>query len=131
MANRITGRVEILVNGEMLLNKAGATARGLGLSGKGNYELEAIVGDSGLHGYVERPVMAECEVTITDRSDQLLNDLAEIRENGTIIFRSAGGGKIYVMDGATCMRNFELVSGDGEVVIKYQGPFWVEDVQLI
>ena len=126
---RITGRVEVLVNGEMLLNKAGAVASGIGISGEPNYELEMIQGDSGPHGYIEKPIMAQCEVTITDRSDVSLNDLASIREDGTLIFRSAGGGKVYVMEGATCLRNLSLTAGEGETTIIYQGPYWTEHVE--
>jgi hypothetical protein len=105
---RITGRVEILVNGEMLLNKAGAVASGIGVSGEPNFELEMIQGDSGPHGYIEKPIMAQCEVTITDRSDVSLND---------------------VMEGATCLRNLSLTAGEGEVTLIYQGPYWTEHVE--
>jgi len=126
---RVTGRVEVLVNGEMLLNKAGAIARGLGISGEANFELNAVIGDTGLHGYIENPIMAECEVKITDTDDKLLSDLARIRENGTLIFRSARGGKAYIMDRATCLRNFELTAGEGETTIKFQGPYWTETVE--
>lgn len=126
---RITGRIEVIVNGKTLLNKAGAVARGIGKSGQPNFELEAIVGDSGLHGYVERPIMAECEVTVTDRDDVSLDSFARIRENGTVIFRAARGGKAYIMDRATCLRNFELTGGDGEVPLKFQGPYWTETTE--
>ncbi len=126
---RITGRVEVLVNGESLLNKAGAVASGIGISGEPNFELEAIQGDSGPHGFVERPIMAQCEVTITDRSDVKLSDLAKIREDGTVIFRAAGGGKVYIMEGATCLRNFSLTAGDGETSVMFQGPYWTEHVE--
>ena len=128
---RITGRVEILVNGELLLNKEGAIARGLGLSGQPNFELEAIQGDTGLHGYTEKPIMAELEVTITDRDDQLLDDLAQVRENGTVIFQAAGGGKSYVMNEATCLRNFEVTGGEGETTVRFQGPMWTEEVNPV
>ena len=66
---RITGRVEIFINGAILLNKAGAKAKGIGLSGLPNFEMEAINGDTGLHGFIEKPVNAELEVTVSDRDD--------------------------------------------------------------
>ena len=75
---RITGRVEVLVNGTPLLNKSGAIARGLGISGEPAFERKAVTGDTGLHGFVEEPVVAECEVTITDRDDLNLDDIAKI-----------------------------------------------------
>ncbi len=126
---RITGRVEVLVNGEVLLNKAGAVASGIGLSGRPNFELEAIMGDSGHHGYIEKPILARCEVTITDRDDVLLDTFASIRENGTIHFRAAGGGKVYIMDGATCLRNITVTAGEGETPLIFEGPFWTETTQ--
>jgi len=123
---RITGRVEVLVNNEVLLNKAGAVASGIGVSGQPNFELESIQGDGGHHGYIEKPIMARCEVTVTDRDDVMLTDFAAIRENGTVIFRSANGGKVYTMEGATCLRNFQLTAGEGEVPLIFEGAFWTE-----
>ena len=127
--SRITGRIEVLVNNNLLLNKAGAVANGIGISGKPNFELEAVMGDTGPHGYIEKPVPARCEVTVTDRDDIMLSDFAEIRENGTIIFRSAGGGKVYTMEGATCLRNFSVTGGEGETPLVFEGPFWTEESQ--
>lgn len=123
---KITGRIEVLVDGNLLLNKAGAVASGIGLSGQPNFELEAIMGDTGPHGYIEKPVQARCEVTITDRDDIMLSDLAAVRETGTVIFRTAGGGKVYVMEGATCLRNFSVTGGEGETPLVFEGPFWTE-----
>lgn len=128
---RITGRVEILLNGVMMLNKEGAIARGIGISGEQNFELEAVMGDSGFHGFKETPMMAECEFTVTDRDDVSLDELARIRENGTLIFRSARGGKVYTMDQATCTRNFELTAGEGETKLKFVGPYWTESTESI
>jgi len=123
---KITGRIEVLVNNELLLNKAGAVANGIGISGQPNFELEQISGDTGPHGFIEKPIPATCEVTVTDRDDIMLTDLASVFENGTIIFRAAGGGKVYTMEGATCLRNFSLTGGEGEVPITFVGPFWTE-----
>lgn len=126
---RITGRVEVIVNGSPLLNKSGATASGIGISGEPNFELNEVMGDTGLHGFTEAPVPAQCEVTVTDRDDVDLSSLASIRENGTVIFRAAGGGKAYTMQNATCMRNFTVTAGEGEVPITFKGPFWTESVE--
>ena|SRR3990167_5463194 len=126
---RITGRIEVLANGNLLLNKAGAVASGIGISGEASMEMKEVMGDTGLQGMVETPVPATCEVTVTDREDVSLSDLAKIRENGTVVFRAAGGGKSYTMDGATCTRNFQITGGEGETPIKFIGPFWTETVQ--
>ena len=123
---KITGRVEVLVNGELLLNKAGAVANGIGVSGRPAVELEQLMGDTGPHGFIEKPVPATCEVTITDRDDIRLSDIAAVRENGTVIFRAYGGGKVYTMEGATCLGNFSLTGGEGEVPVTFVGPFWTE-----
>jgi len=123
---RITGRIEVLLNGELLLNKSGAKATGIGLSGMPNFELKEVMGDGGIHGFIEEPVVAKCEVTVTDRDDISLNDIATVREDGTVIFRSAQSGKVYTMNEATCMRNFELTGGEGETPLTFVGKNWVE-----
>lgn len=127
--SKITGRVEILVNGRMLLNKEGATISGLGLSGKPSYEREAITGPTGIHGFVEKPMLATLEVTITDRDDVMLKDFAAINGDGTVIFRTAGGGKAYIGEGFTCTNNFSLTDGTGEVKLKFVGAYWTEKVE--
>ena len=125
---KITGRVEVVVNGELLLNKAGAVASGIGVSGEPSFEKAAVLGDTGLHGFTQTPIMAACEVTITDRDDISLSDLAAINGDGTVIFRAAGGGKVYTMNGATCLGNFTLTAGEGETSVVFQGPAWIETV---
>ncbi len=126
----ITGRVEILVNGFPLLNKAGAIAGGIGLSGLPNYTLREVVGiDGRIDGFIEEPVLATLDVTVTDRDDVSLNQLAEVRENGTILFQSIGGGKVYMMNKATCTRNFQLTSGEGAVNVRFVGDNWIENTQ--
>lgn len=124
---KITGRVEVLVNNQLLLNKAGAKAKGIGISGQPNFKRKAIVGDTGGHGYVEEPVLASVEVTVTDRDDIMLSDFASIPIGGaTVIFRAAQGGKVYTMEGATCLGDFELTAGEGEVPMVFEAPFWTE-----
>jgi len=124
--SKITGRVEVLVNGTPLLNKEGASASGVGISGEPSFELEPVLGDTGLHGYKETPQVAKLECTITDRDDISLDTLARIKMNGTVIFRTAGGGKIYTMNGATCHRNMTITAGEGETPLVFSGPYWVE-----
>jgi len=130
---RITGRVEIKVNGDTLYSKAGAVASGIGISGKPNFELTEVMGDGGIHGFVENPVVAKLEVTVSDRdvdaqgNELLLSDLASIREEGTIIFQTAGGtGKVYTMSEATCTRNFSVTAGEGETTLVFVGKHWLE-----
>jgi len=123
---RITSRIEVLLNGTPLLNKEGATASGIGISGEPGVELEPVMGDTGLHGFSEKMVPAKCEVSVTDREDVSLDAIARVKGNGTVIFRTAGGGKIYTMNGATCARNFNVKGGEGETPIVFYGLYWVE-----
>lgn len=123
---KITGRVEILINGKMALHKPGAVAGGIGISGEPPFELKSVKGESGHHGYTEEPVPAYLDVTVTDREDVSLDELARMLDNGTIIFRAARGGKVYTMQNATCTRNFKLTSGEGETAMRFEGPYWTE-----
>lgn len=127
---RITGRIEVLVNGQLMLSKTGSTKiEGVGLSGEGNFLLKEVMGDGGIHGFVEEPIVATCALTITDRDDISLDTLARIRENGTIIVRAAKGGKVYTMNNATAKRNFDVTSGEGDVSVTFIGNNWVESTE--
>lgn len=121
-----TSRVEVLVNGQLMLTKKGAKANGLGISGQAPFERVAITGENGVHGYTENPTECSVEFTVTDRDDISLDALARINGNGTVIYRAAGGGKVYTMQNATCVANFSLTSGEGEIPMKFIGPFWTE-----
>lgn len=124
--SKITGRVEILMNGKLLLNKAGAKIGGIGVSGVPPYKRTAVTGDTGIHGYMEENVIPFCEVKLTDRDDVLLSDLASINGDGTIIFRAAGGGKVYTMENVTCTGDIAVTGGEGEVEIRFEGISWIE-----
>ncbi len=128
MFPRLTGAVEIIVNGSPVLNKEGATASGLGISGEAATELTAQFGDTGLHGFTEAAIAAMCEVTLSDREDQLLDTLAQINGNGTIIFKAWKGGKVYTMEEATCLRNFSVSAGE-VTNVRFVGAKWVETVE--
>lgn len=124
----ITGRVEILANAKLLLSKPGAVASGIGVSGEPGTELTPIFSDR-LDGFTETGVPARLDVTITDRDDISLSEIAKIFENGTIIFQAAGSGKSYIMTKATCLKNLSLTSGQGEVSLSFVGPYWMESTQ--
>ena len=129
---RITGRIELYINAQLMLSKTGSTTiSGLGLSGQPNFQLNEVMGDNGIQGYVEEPVVAMMETTITDRDDISLDTLARVRENGTVVVKSANGGKVYTMDGATCTRALSLTSGEGETTVTFKGPSWVESTEAV
>ena len=91
---KITGRVIVTVGGNVLLNKEGAKITGVGISGADPYELEPVMGDTGIHGYKEMPIAPTLECTITDRSDISLSELAKIgSENldAIVTFQVPGG----------------------------------------
>ena len=129
MPNLITGKVDILVNGKPLLNKAGAVAGGIGISGEDSFERVEVMGDGGIHGFVENTVVAYCDVTVTDRADVSLSDLAEVYEDGTLIFRARNGGKSYTMEEATHAGNMSVTAGEGETTMRFIAKKWTEDTQ--
>ena len=128
-AKKITGLVDVLVNSEKLLNKAGAVASGIGLSGEPSVERKSVMGDGGIHGFTEEPVEARVEVTISDREDVLLDTLARINGDGTVVYRAKNGGKVYTMPNATAVMNFGLTAGEGETTIAFVGSYWIETVE--
>ena len=125
---RISGRIEVVVNGSPVLNKTGAVANGIGESGKPSFERKQVMGQNGPHGFVEEPVESSIEVTVTDREDINLGDYAAINGDGTVIFRTAGGGKEYTLMDATCTQNLKVTAGEGEVPLKFIGSKWTETV---
>ncbi len=128
MAKHVTGRVEVMVNGITLLNKEGAKAIGIGRLHGAPTERTAIIGDTGWHGVVSKYTEAACEVTITDRDDVSLEALEAIEGDGTIVFRTYGGGKTYAMNEASCAAPIEVTAGEGDTTIRFIGPKWIEGV---
>lgn len=126
---RITGRIRVVVNGQTMLNKAGAVASGIGESGKPGFERNLITGPTGVHGVSETPILARLEVTLTDREDISLSALAAIVGDGTVIFQAAGGGKSYTMKDAVCVGNFSITGGEGETPVAFVGAYWTENVE--
>lgn len=126
----VTGRVEVLVNGILVLNKSGAVASGIGESGRPPIKREPIIGDTGIHGLKETIVPAKLAVTVTDRDDIKISSFAAIKENGTLIFRAARGGKVYTMNNATCAGDISVTGGEGETKLEFFGPYWTEGTSL-
>lgn len=126
----ITGRVEVWVDGKKMLNKSGARASGIGESGKSPVSRKGVMVDSGIAGYVEEIIPARCEITIVDRDDVSLSDLAAINGSGTVIFKAAGGsGKVYTMKNATCLGDLSLTAGEGDTEVVFEGDYWTEEIQ--
>lgn len=131
---KITGRVEVLVQGLPVLNREGATATGIGESSLGGPVERTPIFDplaGKIVGVTERRVPATCEVTITDRADVSLGLIEGIKGWGTIIFRARDGGKVYVMNDAWCAGPVTVTAGTGEAVITFIGSKWTETVSPI
>jgi hypothetical protein len=122
MARVITGRIEIRVNGQLMLNKPGAKALGIG-----GFERKPVMGDTGLHGETEEPSPASCEFTMTDTNEVSLDWLGNVRD-ATLTFEAANNGKVYVLRHAFCKNNLEVTAGEGEVPVIFYGPAWEEQM---
>jgi hypothetical protein len=127
--NKITGRVEVLVNGDLLLSKTGATALNVGLSGETPFERSAVIGENQIAGFIETPVVPQIDVTITDIDTKILDDVKRINGDGTIIFRAAGGGKVYTLNNAASTGVSSHTSGEGDTTLSFIGITWSEAVQ--
>lgn len=114
-----------------MLNKSGAVASGIGESGKPPVKREPVLGDTGLHGIKDSIVVAKLAVTLTDRDDVNLTDLAAIKGDGTVIMKAAQGGKVYTMAGAYCAGDLTLTAGEGETKVEFFGEKWVETVSAV
>lgn len=122
MARIITGRVEVRVNGQLLLTKTGAKAIGIG-----GFMRKAVLGES-LHGFVDEASERRCEFSITDTTQLSLTTLADTK-NATVVFSAAEeGGKNYILRNAYCEGNFELTAGEGEVPVAFVGEVWEEQM---
>lgn len=122
MGRVVTGRVYIRVNGEVILNKPGAKATGIG-----GYKKTPVMGDSGIHGYAEEATPSTCEFTMTDTNEKSLAAMAN-DEEVTVQFEAANNGKMYILNDAICEGGFELTAGEGEVPVVYFGDRWDEQL---
>lgn len=128
----LTGRVEIVVNGQRIFNKEGAAIMNIG-PGDGSPALErtSVKGDTGTHGIKDVVMPARLEVTITDRSDVSLGLLWAINGNGTVYVHvlTGGGGKTYIMKNAACMNPGSVTTGEGDTPLAFEavdGGGWIE-----
>jgi len=129
MANKITGRVEVLVDGVTLLNKSGAVLMNMGAGdGTAAVRRTMVMGDSGSHGYSEEVAPGRLEVTVTDRDDIFLSDLQALDGNGVVIFRTRNGGKAYAMYDVASMEPANITAGEGETPLVFESVTggWIE-----
>lgn len=110
---QLTGRAFIKLNGNLLRSKEGAKLN------LGGVNRPPVTGDTGVHGYTERPVAPWIECTISHGADTNLQELADFRD-GSVSFET-DTGKSYVLREAWCENPPELTTGEGEVTLRFSG----------
>jgi len=139
VSRRLVGRVEVVLNGELLLNKSGAIARGIGEeSGKLAVRRKAVMDCFGTAGFTEEIIPAGLDVVLTVTDNISLTALAAVKGNGTLIFRRATSlapnaseefPKTLTLDKVTCMVSPEINAGEGEIPVVFEacgGNGWIE-----
>ena len=112
-SNRIAGRIYVRVDGQLLWARGGW---------KVNYAKrtrEGVVGQDGVHGYLEKPALPSVEGEITDRGELSLEKLDRI-ENGTVTVELANG-KTYVLSEAWLRSDLSIETEEGKLLVKFEG----------
>ena len=118
---KVTDRITVRANGEVLTTKNDAK-----ISGIGGIERKPLVNSAGGVDFVEdiEASISSCEVTLIDRNDKKLGDIASLTD--ATITASVKGGKSYIMRHAFCKRNLQVSAGEGEVPVIFYGDPWEE-----
>lgn len=111
MANKVTGRVFISINGARIRSKEGAK---LNLGGA---EREAVVGDDSIHGFTEKLTPPSIECTMSHMADTDLKAISDLTD-ASVQFE-ADTGRVYVLRNAWSAKPPEL--SKGEVGLLFQG----------
>lgn len=111
-ANKITGNFYVRVDGAKLPLTGSATLKNIG-----GVEREAVVGDA-VHGYREKVVAPEVELTITKTGGLSIKDLAKI--TGATVTVETDNGDSYVIGEAWAASPGEL-SSNGEIKMTFTG----------
>ncbi len=109
---KVTGIVEIYVNGELQREVEGATLN------LGGYEREMVVGHR-VYGQKEKVMPAVCTFTIAHMADTDLITLRDIVD-ATLRF-ACNTGVTYLVTGACVTQTLNLKASDGEVDVEMQG----------
>lgn len=108
MANKVTGRVFISINGARMRSKEGAK---LNLGGA---ERDAVVGDDSIHGFTEKLIAPSIEFTTSHMADTDLKALAALTD-ASVQFE-ADTGRVYVLRNAWCAKSIEMSKGEVSLV---------------
>lgn len=109
---KVTSRITIKRDGEVLLNKAGFSFRA------GGIQRESVVGDNGVHGFVETIMPARLAGNLTHTEQQSLEQYGSISD--ATIMVETNSGQAYVMRNAWQTDAPELSTGSGEVGVAYE-----------
>lgn len=108
MANKVTGRVFISINGERMRSKEGSKLM------LGGAEREAVVGDDSIHGFTEKNTVPGIEFTMSHMTDTDLKKLADLTD-ASVQFE-ADTGRVYVLRNAWCAKSIEMSKGEVSLV---------------
>ncbi len=111
MSNQVTGRVYVSVNGKRLASKEGAKLN------FGGVEREAVLGDTGVLGFVEKTAVPFIECTIAHKADTSLKELADIKD--TSVTFETDTGKVYMLRNAWTAKTLEM--DKGEIALRFEG----------
>ena len=112
MPSPITSRVEIKIDGAVVLNKPGFTFR------PGGIQRESVMGDAGVHGYTEVWMPARLAGNLTHTEQQNLEAYGGIKDATIVI--STNTNQQYVMRNAWQTDAPELNAQSGEVGVAYE-----------
>lgn len=109
---KITSRITVKVDGDIVLNKPGFTFRA------GGMQRETVTGDNGVHGFTETPMGARLAGNLSHTEAQDLLALGEI-DNATILVET-NTGQQYVMRSAWMTDLPELNTQGGETSVAFE-----------
>lgn len=110
---QITGKAFIYVDGDLLQSRDGAKI------GLGNPTREAVIGDTGTHGYMEKNQTAYIECEVSHASDTSMQSLIGITD-ATITFET-DSGQSFVLRNAWLSNTLELEATDGKLSLRFEG----------
>ena len=84
-----------------------------------NIEREGVIGQDGVHGYIERPALCFIEGKITDSFDLSTQLLAQMCNNTVTI--ELLNGKTYVLRNAWCTKATPVDTTDGSIEFRFEG----------
>lgn len=82
-------------------------------------EREMVVGQDGIHGFIEKPVAAKITCKLTDRPDLSVGWLLTLC-NVTVTVELLNG-KVYLLRNAVCIKAGPLDTTNGELEVEFDG----------